>query len=375
MATLGVALHKLRAVAPFALFLWVFVASCGDPGAPSPCFGPGCGGSVGSGGDLGAGGAAGAGGELGSGGVSGTGGIAGTGGTGSSIGSGGSGGTGGISTGPCVTNALCHTCPDTFLCDTDDDCAFSGYVCVASGCETHGGAPIKQCQPSRGPSCDIDDDCPDPIAPNTVDYQCIAVAPGPKRCVRVTGGCQPATESFDCPPGFSCEGETCVDRRMPCDTYLDCPKSHVCVNAPNSSYCVRTHRTCADDTDCGGFAAVGSWCADVDGDGTKECVGELGSSGQACVNADCAASGPGPVCESGAAPSLTTCGEYGLCQDSTDCDTGFVCVGLWQDGRKECVLPPGPGSCDRVTQCPLHQVCAAPRSGGSPRCQAGKEAM
>ena len=268
--------------------------------------------------------------------------------------------------GPCITNALCHTCPDQFLRDTDDDCTFSGYICVASGCETHGGQPIKQCQPSRGPSCVEDADCP-----NTNDYACLTVGAGSKRCVRVETGCDPATETIDCPPGFSCESSECVDRRLPCDSYLDCPKSHVCTATPVSDYCIRTHRTCNEDADCTGFAQAGSFCADVDGDGTRECVGELGSSGEGCVNADCG--GGDPVCEVGAAPSSASCGTYGLCLVNTDCGAGFVCVDLSQDGRSECV--PMGGTCDKVTDCPQNQVCASPRNGGSPSCQTGKEAL
>jgi hypothetical protein len=356
--TRRIATHGLDAAGTASmLFVLLLALSCGDPGAPPVYLGTG-----GSGGSDGSGGSGGAAGTGGTGAVGGTGGDAGAGGTGSSGGIGGSGG----SIGPCATNALCHTCPDQPLCDTDDDCAFSGYVCVASGCETHQGAPIKQCQPSRGASCVSEGDCP-----NADHYDCIAVGAGPTRCVRVTAGCEPATETYDCPPGFSCESGSCVDRRMPCDSYLDCPKSHVCVTTPTSKYCVRTHRTCREDTDCGGFAAVGSFCADVDDDGSKECVGELGSSGLACVSADC--DGAAPVCESGAAPSAASCGDYGLCLENTDCDTGFACVGLWQDGRRECVRTGG--TCDRVTDCPLQQVCAAPRDGGSPRCEAGKEAM
>ena len=355
-----------------ACMLLAFAVGCGDAETPRVYIGPGPGGSVGSGGASGTGGTVGTGGVGGvgamggNGGMSGGGGSAGTGGTGST---GGTGGTGG-SLGLCATNALCHTCPDQFLCQTDDDCTFSGYVCVASGCETHGGAPIKQCQPSRGGSCIDDNDCP-----NGTDYACIKVGAGGDRCVRVTAGCDPATETFDCPPGFSCESGgsdgACVDRRMPCDSYLDCPKSHLCTTTTVSSYCTRTHRTCHEDTDCGGFAAAGSFCADVDNDGTKECVGELGDPPQACVNADCG--GSAPVCEMGAAPTAASCGDYGLCRSNNDCDTGFVCVGLWQDGRRECV--PADGTCDQVTDCPLQQVCAAPRNGGSPSCQAGKEAM
>jgi len=351
-----------------ACTLLALVFGCGDPGTAPAFIGPGTGGSGGSagvsgtGGTIGMGGTVGTGGMVGTGGTSGSGGAAGTGGTGSTGGMGGAGG----SLGPCATNALCHTCPDQLLCETDGDCVFSGYVCVASGCETHAGAPIKQCQPSRGGSCADVAECP-----TSTDYECIPVGLSPPRCVRVTPGCSLATETFDCPPEFSCESSTCVDRRMPCDSYLDCPKSHLCTTTTVSSYCTRTHRTCHEDTDCGGFAAAGSFCADVDNDGSKECVGELGASGGGCVNADCG--GSAPVCEMGAAPTAASCGDYGLCRNTGECDAGFECVGLWQDGRRECV--PTGGTCDQVTDCPLQQVCAAPRNGGSPSCQAGKEAM
>ena len=354
--------------------LLALAVGCGDADTPPVYIGPGTGGSGGSGGASGTGGTVGTGGTGGmgatggNGGISGGGGAVGTGGTGGTGGTVGTGGTGGIggSLGPCATSALCHTCPDDFLCDTDADCAFSGYVCVASGCDTNQGSPIKQCQPSRGGSCVDVTECP-----NSTDYQCIPVGGSAPRCVRVTPGCSPVTESYDCAPGFSCEGATCVDRRMPCDSYLDCPKSHLCTTTAVSSYCTRTHRTCREDTDCGGFAAAGSFCADVDNDGIKECVGERGASGQGCVNADCG--GSAPVCEMGAAPTAASCGDYGLCRNSGECDAGFECVGLWQDGRMECV--PTGGACDQVTDCPLQQVCAAPRNGGSPSCQAGKEAM
>jgi hypothetical protein len=66
---------------------------------------------------------------------------------------------------------------------------------------------------------------------------------------------------------------------------------------------------------------------------------------------------------------VTQCGQYGLCLDDADCAAGFSCLGLWPDGRKECV--PGGGSCSSVTDCPVQQVCASPREGGAPSCQAG----
>ena len=367
--TKSIAAKKLGiARSAIACMLLALVFGCGDPGTARVYIGPGTGGSGGSGGASGTGGMGGIGGTGatgGTGGISGSGGAAGTGGTGST---GGTGGTGGVATTSiCLTPLDADFCETSgSCCETDIDCAFSGYVCVASGCETPAGAPIKQCQPSRGGSCTDVAECP-----NSTDYECIPVALSAPRCVRVTLGCSPATETLDCPPGVSCESGACVDRRMPCDSYLDCPKSHLCTTTSVSKYCTRTHRTCHDDTDCGGFAAAGSFCADVDNDGTKECVGELGTSGEGCVNADCGESAP--VCEMGAAPTAASCGDYGLCRNSGECDAGFECVGLWQDGRMECV--PTGGTCDQVTDCPLQQVCAAPRNGGSPRCQAGKEAM
>ncbi|MDH4281703.1 MAG: hypothetical protein OEV36_03535, partial [Myxococcales bacterium] len=335
------------------LCLLSLAVGCGDASAPP--FG-GTGGTAGAGG-MGMGGMSGTGG-TGTGGMSGSGGTAGTGG----IAGGGAGGTaggggGGGAPGPCVTSALCHTCPTQLLCDTDEDCAFSGYVCVPSGCETNQGAPIGLCQPPRGGSCSSVAECP-----NATDYACSEVAGGPKHCLRVTPGCTGVTETYDCPLGFSCEGGACVDRRVPADNFLDCPKSHVFKSGP-SSFCVRVYQTCHLDEDCAG---LGTFCEDVDSDGTNECVGQLGSG--PCVNSACPSSSA-PVCEAGGSGTTATCGDYGLCLTSADCDTGFECLGLWQDGRKECV--PINGTCDRVTDCPLQQVCAAPRSGGAPSCQTG----
>ncbi len=359
-------LPSVRRVAFASLWL-VFAVSCGDAGTASG-FPPGTGASGGSAGSSGTGGMGGGTGATGgNGGISGSGGAAGSGGTGSI---GGTGGTGGV-----ATKSICRTpldanfCdPPGKCCDTDNDCASDGYVCVDSGC-TDAGAPIKQCQPSRGGSCVDESECP-----NASDYACMTVLPGSERCVRVTPGCNPDNETYDCPPGFSCEGEpsACVDRRIPCDRPGDCPKSHACTTTPISRYCTRTHRTCKEDTDCGGFATAGSHCADVDNDRRKECVGELDASGKGCVNIDCGGSDP-PVCEMGASQTMASCGDYGLCLIDNDCGAGFVCAALWQDGRKECVRDPGAeDTCiSEPTRCPLQQVCAAPRTGGPPSCQAG----
>ncbi len=340
----------------------LLLAGCGDASAPPYSGSGGFGSFAGSGGTAGAAGIGGMGGNSGTGGSAGSAGTAGSAGAGGIVGSGGTGGQ----LGACATNALCHTCPETFLCETDNDCAFSGYVCIASGCETNGGSPIKQCVPSWAASCVDDNDCP-----NASDYDCTTVGAGGKRCLRVAAGCDPSTETYDCAPGFSCEGGACVDRRVPCDSYLDCPKSHVCLTTPVSAYCVRTHRSCNLDEDCSWLGvSVGQFCANVDGDpsGSKECVGQRGSSGLACVSSDC---GGDSVCESGASGAFASCGDYGLCLDDGDCGSGFSCVGLWQDGRKECVQTPLPSSCTKVSDCGPQQVCAAPRTGGPPSCQSG----
>jgi len=365
--------------------LWLALAvSCGDSAPIRP---PGTGAFSGSGGSTGTGGTAGVGGVAGTGGASGMAGSGGAAGAAGMAGSSGTAGTGGA--GACVTTALCRKCPsdvwtnplDPLLCNPDGSCDYPGYSCVPSGCETHEGAPIGQCQPAAGGSC-VDsngDGVPEPAdtCPNLTDYRCMTVGFGGKRCIRITltPECDPDNETYDCPPGFSCEGlagqEICVDRRVPCEDFNDCPKSHVCSTTLTGSFCVRVYRTCHEDDDCGGF---GTYCTDIDGDLIEECAGERG--GSACKNSMCMSSSA-PVCEAGDSGTFADCGDYGLCGSDEDCDlaNGFSCVGLWQDGRKECVKTPNPdvnpNDCDQVTDCELQQVCAAPRNGGRPSCQTG----
>ena len=186
-------------------------------------------------------------------------------------------------------------------------------------------------------SCSSDADCP-----NQGDYDCLKVGAGGERCVRVTSGCNPATETYDCAPGFSCENGVCTDRRAPCDSYEDCPKSHICLTTPVSKYCTRVSRTCHVDEDCVRLGNLGSFCADVDGDLRKECIGQRDDTGTACLSSAC---GSSSVCETGAVGSVATCRDYGLCRFNSDCDTGsgFACLDLSrQDGRKECVRPAEP---------------------------------
>jgi hypothetical protein len=254
------------------------------------------------------------------------------------------------------------------LCQTNNDCAV-GYDCIDSGCDTKEGATIEQCVFAGRGACRTDADCA------SERYDCIDVpSEGGNRCVKTSPGCD---KDLDCIFGFYCEGaesaKSCVDRRVPCVFDEDCPMNHSCVDAGNGQMCVRMHRTCGEDFDC---ARISQRCADVDEDTVKECAGVLDPNERppvACLNASCT-DPSAPVCQVSGIGSLAVCGQYGLCLDNRDCNTsaGFECVGLWPDGRKECV--PTGGSCNDITDCPPQQVCAAPRTTDDPpSCQAGKE--
>ena len=291
-------------------------------------------------------------------------GDAGVGGSGGDGGAGGVGGTGGVagaggSQVSCTTSVLCRSCPSEGFCETSDDCSV-GSVCIESGCSSAEGSAIKQCVFAGGGACGPTADCP-------TGRECMEVPVEGDRCVKITSGCD---TRFDCVLGFSCEAESCVDRRVPCDLDPDCPKNHTCLGTMNSSFCVRIQQGCLEEFDCIGLAPR---CEDIDGDGNKDCAGVFDPnqpSPSACVNLDCS-SAAAPVCEAAGPGSWTVCGDYGLCLTNSDCDVteGFECVGLWPDERKECV--PSGGSCSSFIDCPVQQTCAAPREGGAPSCQVG----
>lgn len=257
----------------------------------------------------------------------------------------------------CITSTLCPSCPADGFCEVDGDCAV-GHVCIESGCDDPEGAPIKQCVFAGGGACNSTADCPD-------GRECMEVPEEGNRCVKTTPGC---AAFFDCIPGFACENGSCVDRRVPCFFDEDCPKNHTCVDSRDARFCTRIQRDCAEEFDCVGLAPT---CEDIDGDGNKECAGVLDPNAApptACVNAMCT-DAAAPVCETATVGSTTQCGQYGLCLGDADCAAGFQCVGLWPDGRKECV--PTGGSCSNFADCPVQEVCAAPREGGVAACQAG----
>ncbi len=355
----------------FPLILW----GCGeDPGATGgPFSSGGAGGTGGMTGTGGTGGMAGTGGSCGLFGCGGTGGMGtggmgtggagtggmGTGGTGG-MGTGGTGGTGGGGGGPvqCTTSLLCQSCPSTPFCVDDGDCG-PGLVCIDSGCDDTLGAPLMKCVFAGGGACETSATC----APGR---ECLDVPGEGKRCVKTTPGCD---TSADCVLGFACESGSCVDRRVPCDPQDDqCPKNHVCSSRVNSSFCRRIQQSCEAEFDCVDLAPR---CEDIDGDLQKECAGTFNPNdpmSAACTNVQC--SDPSaPVCEAASFGSTTQCGQYGLCLGDADCAAGFSCIALWPDGRKECV--PAGGSCSSFADCPVQEVCASPRTGGVPSCQAG----
>jgi hypothetical protein len=295
----------------------------------------------------------GSGGPRGSGASGGSGGAAGDGGAG---GSGGVVGTGGTIVPACTTNVLCRSCPVDALCDTNDDCSV-GSVCIESGCDDLSGAAIKQCVFAGGGACTTSAMCPD-------GRECLEVPGEGNRCVRTAPGCD---TRFDCIQGFACEDGACVDRRVPCDLDEHCPKNHVCVSNAASSFCVRVQVDCFEDFDCVDRAPS---CVDVDDDGSSECAGTFDPNdplSETCTNDLCADS-EAPVCEVSGVASTSQCGQYGLCTGG-DCAGGFTCAALWPDGRQECV--PAGGDCTSYADCPVRQVCASPREGGAPSCQAG----
>ena len=310
------------------LLLAASVAACAADGSSDPFTGEG-----GRGGDVGIGGAGG-------------------------IGAGGSAGTGGTSVPECTTSVLCQSCPSDALCESQGDCA-DGFACIESGCEDLAGGPIRQCVFAGGGACGSDAIC------TPIGRVCREVEGEGKRCVKLTPGCD---TSFDCVTGFVCEDGSCVDRRVPCELLDEhCPMNHVCVSSGASSFCSRIHVDCSAAFDCVDLAGS---CADIDGDGRSECAGTFNPNdnlSEACTNDFCDGA-DAPVCEASGAGSTSQCGQYGLCFGG-GCAEGFTCVALWPDGRSECVREGG--RCSSYADCPAREVCASPREGGAPSCQAG----
>ena len=325
----------------YVLLAAAAVAGCGESAAPTlpPCAERGTCVDLDGGVDGGAGGA---------------GGVGGMGGDGGSGGVGGFGGGGGVNGSWCTTSALCPACPDPdTLCDADRPCAV-GEVCLPTGCDD-----FSRCFVTGGGACDDGTDCGDPA------YECnLSIG----RCLRIDPGCD---DSNDCVAGFACERNTCVDRRVPCETGSDCPHGFTCFFAsPDQRFCRRVTRPCTDDLDC---LVLGVPCGDADGDGSNECMPSLMPTAPDPVSCDktLCTDEAASVCESSIEGTVAVCGQFGLCATTDDCLTGFQCDDLWGDGRAECVLPGG--SCVDSSVCSPRKVCASPRTGEQPRCVGGAE--
>lgn len=135
----------------------------------------------------------------------------------------------------------------------------AGEVCLDNGCgET-------RCYPAGHP-CGSDDDCP-----STSSCQ-------DGVCASSGGGC---ADSRDCPVGFACESGSCVDRRMRCGPGLACPHGFVCDSdsSRGAPLCVRAYTFCSSDEGCPLFGQ----CRDVLRDGSRICHW---SGGPMCQNND-----------------------------------------------------------------------------------------
>lgn len=252
----------------------------------------------------------------------------------------------------CNTSALCPACPDMdALCDEDNPCA-TGEVCLSTGCDE-----LSRCFFAGGGACRDNDDCGDPA------YECNLSI---ERCLRIEPGC---VDSTDCVAGFACESNLCVDRRVPCESGVDCPHGFTCFFAsPDQRFCRRITRPCNDNLDC---LVLGVPCGDADGDGVKECMPSLMPNTPDAVSCDktqCTED-VAPVCESEVQGTGASCGRFGPCLTADDCVLGFECRDLWGDGRAECVL--SVGSCVDSSECGTRNVCASPRPSGPPACVAG----
>lgn len=293
----------------------------------------------------------------------GNGGEGGSGGEGGAAGVGGSAGSGGSSGPWCDTSTLCPGCPDRAeLCDELNPCPI-GEVCLLTGCQEcdeMSCVDLSRCFVTGAGACLEEADCADPA------YTCEQSI---GRCLRTDGGCD---DSNDCVAGFACEDGACADRRAPCVVGADCPHGYTCFFAsPDQRFCRRITRPCGDDFDC---LVLGVPCGDADEDGLGECMPSLMPNEPDAVSCDKSQceSGAGPVCETSVQGTAASCGRFGLCADSTDCDQGFECSDLWGDGRMECVLPLG--SCVDSRDCATRALCGSPRAGEAPTC-VGEQAM
>ncbi len=249
----------------------------------------------------------------------------------------------------CTTSALCPSCPDPdALCDAENPCP-TGEVCLLTGCDD-----LSRCFVAGGGACQDDTDCGNPA------YACDQTI---NRCLRIVSGCDdsndcvagfacedgacadrrvPCVSGADCPHGFTCffaaaDQRFCRRITRPCDNDIDCLTLGVpcgdpdgngpqeCMpslmpNEPDPVSCDTLQCTeaaapvCESSIEgtvavCGRFGpcavaddcALGFDCADLWGDGRKECV----LPGGFCADSrDCASQ---QVCGSARTDAVPSC--------------------------------------------------------------------
>jgi hypothetical protein len=221
----------------------------------------------------------------------------------------------------------------------------AGLRCVPDGCGR------TTCQPG-GHACVDASDCP-------VGSECFAAraldGSTAEVCLHPTGGC---TDSRDCAVGFACESGACVDRRVSCAD-AGCPFSFFCQDADTWArpYCTRVSRRCSSFAGaCPPFFS----CVDVDGDGLSECRrnGEACDSNEDCRNSVCgydptakalACQAQGPCDGPSDCGGGFTCADLwgdgvrecvpagGTCATSASCEVGAVCAPPASGGAPTCV--------------------------------------
>lgn len=223
-----------------------------------------------------------------------------------------------------------------------------GLRCLRDGCDR------TTCQPG-GNGCAADADCPSGstcVATRALDGSLVDV------CRSSSGDCN---DSRDCALGFSCDGGSCVDRRVACARHVDCPFGFFCNDTDPWSrpFCARGSRRC--DSFVGACPPFFS-CVDVDGDGASECR----RNGEACdTNDDC----PSRVCGFDPSVGALACGSHGPCRNAGDCGAGFTCADAWGDGVRECV--PSGGTCATSDDCAELTICGAPTADEPRECVGG----
>ena len=172
------------------------------------------------------------------------------------------------------------------------------------------------------------------------------------------GHCEPSsgacTSSRECPLGFQCESDACVDRRIPCDFRTSrCPRGMYCGFAGSGvfSTCLPAGVPCESDSEC----EVGTSCLEL-ADGQRACL----PAGNCTSHDDCDA---GTSCGIDPATAQAWCTPDGLCRDGT-CPTGYECLDVGFGPR--CVAEGG--TCTSNADCDARAVCGSVEADDPPRC-------